>query len=86
MKKVSFTKDDKRKFKDWGYSKKDIKQITRLRYGFHNYSDKELVFEEAINKFGRERLLSAICRAAFHSTGSVLYTSENWKVESNLWG
>jgi hypothetical protein len=84
MKKISFTKDDKRKFKDWGYIQEDIKQITQLRYRFHNYSDKELTFEEAINKFGRERVLGSIGRAAFHSTGSIPCTSENWGVESNL--
>ena len=81
MKKINFNEQDKQQFQDWGYPQNDINQISQLKYRFHNYCEKEMTFEEAVNAFGRERILGAIGRAAFHSTGSI---SEKWGVESSL--
>ena len=81
MQKIKLTKHDKQQFLDWNYSKENIEQIARLRYEFHSYGEQKISFEEAVSKFGRETVLGAISRAAFHSTGSL---SEDWGVESNL--
>jgi hypothetical protein len=86
MKRIKFNKQDKQQFRDWDYSEADIEQIVKLRYRFHNYSGREVSYEEAVNRFSKYSVLGAISRAAFHGTGSISVdtVSEAWGVQSNL--
>lgn len=81
MRKIHLSREDKLQFEKWGYPQENISQIVRLKYRFHNYEGEEMTFDEAVEKFGRERVLGSIGRAAFHSTGSI---SDSWGTESNL--
>ncbi len=86
MKKIQFTEEDKQILRDLGFTDEDIKQIARLQYRITD-DKRNISFDDASEKLGRTQVLSAIGRAAFHSTGSIGDADADltaWRIISNL--
>lgn len=65
---VKLTKKDKEFLKKIGYLEMDFNQIEKANYKYYIEYNQRISEEEALKKLGRNRWLSGVGRACFHTS------------------
>lgn len=66
---MKLTNQDKEQLKNWGYTDKDLKQISAaIGCTVYTFKGERITADKAVDLLGRKNFLSGIGRSAFHFT------------------